>query len=120
MAGDILSGGLACAEAGGPGPLEVVASEPSGDVDDLSDEVEAAEFAALEGACVELVGGDAADGDLCLGVALCAGRGDGPGMEVALEVGEGGVGGFGGFGGGGMEAQPAVGETLRQGAAKGG
>ena len=45
--------GAAGGDAGGPGPLEVVAAEPAGDVDDLADEVEAGDVAALHGAGVE-------------------------------------------------------------------
>src|ERR1039458_4302602 len=67
------SGGLAGGYCGGPGPLEVVAAEPAGDVDDFADEVEARGDAALHGTGVERVGRDAAGGDLGFVVAFGAG-----------------------------------------------
>ncbi len=39
--------------AGGPGPLEVVAAEPAGDVDGFADEVEAGDGAGCHGGRVE-------------------------------------------------------------------
>ena len=73
----------------------------------------------FHGAGVELGGVDAAGGDFGLGVAFGAGGGDGPGVELALEVGEGGIVGFGSLGFGWVEAQPAVGEAGGQDGAKG-
>ncbi len=112
--------GLCGGVGGGPGPLEVVAAQPAGDVDDLADEEEAGDFAGGEGAGVELVGGNAAGGDLRLCVAFGAGGGEGPGVEEGFEAVEGGVGeGLGG--GGGVHGEPALGPAGRkQGAEDGG
>src|SRR5690606_35543154 len=48
--------------AGGPGPLEIVAAEPAGDVQALADEVEAGHLFRLEGLGGNLVGIDPAGG----------------------------------------------------------
>ncbi len=82
---------MAGAEAGGPCPLEIVATEPAGDVDHLADEVEARDAPRFERAWVEFGGGDPAGGDLGFGVTLGSGRGDAPGMKRLLERGDGGV-----------------------------
>src|SRR5439155_8646852 len=98
--------------AGGPGPLEVVAAEPSGDVHDLADEVEARGEAGLEGAGVEGVGGDTAGGDFRLGEAFGAGGRETPGMEITIDRREGGVGQLGlrvCLRGGEFELQPSRG-----------
>ena len=100
---------------GGPGPLEVVAAEPAGDVDDFADEEEAGDDAALQGAGVERVGVDAAGGDFGFVVALGAGGREAPGVELAFHFGEGGVGQTAGLGVGGMgsgvEGAPAIGHA---------
>ncbi len=107
--------GLAGGDGGGPGPLEVIAAEPAGDVDDFADEVEAGDDAALQGAGVEGVGVDSADGDLGLGVAFGAGGCDTPIVQAAFDIEERGVGEGAGFGfrgvGAGVERAPAVGHT---------
>lgn len=72
--------------------MEVVASQPSGDVDYFADEVEAGNSAALHGPGVECGGVDSAGGDFGFVVAFGAGGKDAPCVEFALHLGEGGVG----------------------------
>jgi hypothetical protein len=72
--------------------LEVVAAQPSSHIDYLADEVEAGYAPGFEGAGVELAGGDAAGRDFGLGEAFGVGGSDIPGVELALEVCDGGVG----------------------------
>ena len=106
---------MAGGDGGGPGPLEVVAAEPAGDVDDFADEEEAGDDAALQGAGVERVGVDAAGGDFGFVVAFGAGGREAPGVELAFHFGEGGVGQTAGLGVGGMgsgvEGAPAIGHA---------
>ena len=85
-------GGGTCGDGAGPGPLEVVAAEPAGDVNDFADEEEARGEFAFEGAGVEFVGGDAAGGDFGFLEAFGAGGGDGPGVKVGFECGDAVVG----------------------------
>jgi hypothetical protein len=72
--------------------LEVVATEPAGDIDDLPDEVEAGVMFGFHGAGVEIPGVDAASGDLGLGVAFGALGLESPVVELLLEAIESGVG----------------------------
>ena len=72
--------------------MKVISAEPSGDVDDFADEVEAGDFAALHGAGVEGGSVDASGGDLGFVVAFGAGGEDAPGVELAFHFGEYGVG----------------------------
>ena len=90
--------------------MEVVAAKPAGDVDDLAYEVKAGNEAGLESAGVEGVGGDAAGGDFGFGIAFGAGGRDAPGVEVAVECGEGRVREWAlraCMRGGGVEIEPA-------------
>src|SRR5436190_13147891 len=64
---------LARRPAARPGPLEVVAAEPAGNVDRLAYHEQTGDLARFQGARREFVGIDAAQGDLGLGVALGAG-----------------------------------------------
>ena len=73
---------------GGPGPLEIVAAEMAGDVDDFADEVEAWDLAGFHGFGVEFVGINASGGDFSLFEAFGAGGVDGPGVELFFEIGE--------------------------------
>src|SRR5690606_9452330 len=57
---------------GGPGPLEVVAAEPAGDVDDFADEVQAGHVPGLHRRRRQAVGIHAAEGDFRGAVALGA------------------------------------------------
>src|SRR3546814_7893628 len=50
--------------AGGPGPLEIVTAEPTGDVEALADEIEAGHLLCREGLGGERGGVDAAGGHL--------------------------------------------------------
>ncbi len=95
--------------------MEVVAAEPSGDVDDLSDEVEAGDFFALHGAGVEFGGVDTTGSDFGLFVAFGASGCDAPGVELLLHDGEGGVGPVGRL----VEFDPALGEACGQDGAEG-
>lgn len=93
------------ADTGGPGPLEVVSTQPPGYVDDLADEVETGDLAGLHGLCVELCCIDASCCYLCFGVALRAGGGELPCVELALHGCKGGVGPICGL----MERDPTLG-----------
>ena len=64
--------------------MEIVAAEPAGDVDRLADGVEAGDLAGLHGLRGEAGGGDSADGDLGLGEAFGAVRGEAPLRQAAL------------------------------------
>ena len=77
------SNGPPGAGSGGPGPLEVVSTQPSGYVHHFADEVESGYLAALHRLCVEFCGVDASGGYLGLGVALGSGGCYLPGMAVA-------------------------------------
>lgn len=87
--------------------MEVVASKPSGDVDDFSDEVEARDFFSLHGFGVEFGGVDTPGGHFGFGVAFGACGGDAPGMELLLEFIERGISPVGGW----MEVEPALGHS---------
>src|SRR5918911_3593404 len=67
--------------ARGPCPLEVVAAEVAGHVQDLADEVEAGGLARLQSLGRKLVGRDAAARDLRLLKTFGAGRQDAPVVE---------------------------------------
>ena len=67
--------------AAGPGPLEIVAAEPAGDVDDLADEIEPRHVARLMRLGVERPRVDAAERHFGGAVAFGAGRLDPPGLE---------------------------------------
>ena len=73
---------------GGPGPLEIVAAEMAGDVDDFTDAVEAGDFACCHRFGVEFVGINASGGDFGFFEAFGAGRMDRPGVELLFEIGE--------------------------------
>ena len=62
------------------------------DVNDFTDEVEAWDFPTFHGLCGQRVGADASRGDFCLLVAFGAGGGEGPVVELALQLVEGVVG----------------------------
>src|SRR4051812_10930677 len=64
------SGGLSRAPARRPGPLEIIAAQPTGNVHDLADEIEAGYGLGLHGLGVQRFGIDAAQGDLGGAVAL--------------------------------------------------
>ena len=104
------SDGLGGGVGGGPGPLEVVASEPAGDVDDLADEVEARDEAGLHGAGVEGGGGDAAGGDFGFGEAFGGGGDDVGGVDFFFQEGDVGVGEEG-LVGRDVVGEPAFGEA---------
>ena len=72
--------------------MKVVASEPTGDVDDLSDEEEAGDSAGLHGFGVQLCGVDSAGGNFGFAIAFGASGGNAPGVELGFKGGDGGVG----------------------------
>ena len=74
--------------AGGPGPLEIVTAKMSCYVHGLSDEVEPRDAPAFHGPGGELGGGDAACGDLGLGVAFAACWCDLPMMQTIFRLEE--------------------------------
>ena len=95
--------------------MEVVAAEPSGDVDDFSYEVEARDFFALHGASVEFGGVDTTGCDFGLFVAFGASGCDAPGVQLLLHDGEGRVGPVGRM----VEFDPALREACGQNRAEG-
>ena len=56
----------------GPGPLEIVAAEPAGHIDDFADEIEARHTPRLHRLRGELAGVDAADGHFRFRIAFGA------------------------------------------------
>ena len=68
----VASGGKAGGMTGGPGPLEIEASEPAGHVHHFTNKVEALDVAGLHGFGGEFGGVDAAEGDFGFGVAFRA------------------------------------------------
>src|SRR4051794_38757700 len=60
---DFISRSAAGEEAGGPGPLEVEATDAAVAIEDFAGEVEVGRLARLHGAVVDLAQGDAAGGD---------------------------------------------------------
>src|SRR3954467_9774089 len=65
----------------GPRPLEVVAAEPAGDIDHLSNEVETWDGAGFHRLLRERVGIDAAKRDFGFRIAECTRRVNTPGLE---------------------------------------
>src|SRR5947209_18059173 len=74
------------APAARPGPLEIVAAEPAGDVDRLADHVEARNPARLHGLGRQLPGIDSAERHLGFRPSLRAGRADLPALEARREI----------------------------------
>ncbi len=94
--------------------MEVIAAEPTGHIHDFSDEVKTENLAALHGASVKFIGRDAASGDFGLGIAFSSSWDDAPRVKSVLKLGQRGIGRFVRLGLRCVEAQPAIGETLRQ------
>ncbi len=101
--------GLGGGVGAGPGPLEVEATEVAGDVDDFTDEEEAANFRGFHGFAGKSAGIHAASGDFGFFVAFGGCRSDRPGVESIFEGEEIGVG----PGIGGVVLQPLSGEAIR-------
>src|SRR4051812_10538341 len=85
------SRGLPGAPAAGPGPLEVIAAEPTGDVDGLTDDEQAWNVRGLHRPRGQIACVDSASGHLGFGIALGAGRRDLPRLQVTGEFSEGAV-----------------------------
>src|SRR6185436_14353757 len=71
-----------------PRPLEVVATEPPGDVDRLADEVQPGDAAAFHRLRAELARVDAAHRDLGLAKAFAAIGGHAPALQLLRQRGE--------------------------------
>src|SRR5436305_1193555 len=72
-----------------PGPLEIIAAEPAGDVDRFADRIEAGHGPRRHGLRGEAGGGDAARGHLGLGIAFAAARPEAPVGEPPLGAAQG-------------------------------
>ncbi len=77
--------------AGGPGPLEIEAPQPAGDVHHFADEVEAGHPLALHGLGAELIGVHPAQGHLGGAVALVSAGLKLPAVELLGDIGQGGL-----------------------------
>ncbi len=69
---------LGCGMGAGPGPLEIIAAEPAGDVDRLADHIEAGKALRLHRFRRQFRRADPADGDFRLGKAFGAVRAEWP------------------------------------------
>src|SRR3546814_8151478 len=67
--------------AGGPGPLEIVTAEPTGDVEALADEIEAGHLLCREGLGGERGGVDAAGGHLGGAESFCTAGPQAPAVQ---------------------------------------
>ena len=76
--------------AAGPGPLEVIAAEVAGDVDDFSNKVKAGRFAGFEGLGGKFAGIHAAERDFGFFVADRSARADAPVMEACGDFAQAG------------------------------
>ncbi len=85
------SGVLSRHIAGSPGPLEVEASQPAGDVHHLTDEVESGDPLALHGLGAELIGVHSAQGHLGGAVTLVPTGLELPAVELLGNGGQGGL-----------------------------
>jgi EAL domain-containing protein (putative c-di-GMP-specific phosphodiesterase class I) len=86
--------GLGAGGCAGPGPLEVVAAQPAGDVHHLANKVQAGLGLALHGLLRQCLGVHAAQRDLGLFVALGARGRDFPARELVGQLGQGLVAGL--------------------------
>ena len=107
---------LRASKRAGPGPLKVVAAEPTGHIDHFADEIQPGDALAAHGLRLQFAGIDAASGDFCLGVAQGARGCERPCLQAAAKGREICVAAFGqgALRRQSAQFQPCFGQTARQ------